>query len=153
MNKKKVIRILLWAAVLGMMTVIFALSAQPGPESDELSNVVAEPVVELICIIVDGVEEAEAEQLLLSVGGVIRKIAHFLEYALLGLLLRLLCLQYDRSRVWLPILIGVLYAATDEFHQTFVPSRSGMVTDVLLDSAGVCCGVYAERIISKFRRK
>ena len=31
----------------------------------------------------------------------------------------------------------VCYAATDEFHQLFVPGRAGMVTDVLIDSIGV----------------
>lgn len=40
-----------------------------------------------------------------------------------------------------PGLTGALYAASDEFHQLFVPGRSGQISDVLLDSAGVCFGV------------
>ena len=35
---------------------------------------------------------------------------------------------------------ATLYAATDEFHQLFVPARAGMVTDVLVDSAGAFVG-------------
>ena len=33
------------------------------------------------------------------------------------------------------------YAATDEFHQLFVPGRSGQISDVILDSAGAALGV------------
>ncbi len=38
-------------------------------------------------------------------------------------------------------LLTVLYAITDEIHQTFVPGRSGRVTDVLIDAAGAAVGV------------
>ena len=41
----------------------------------------------------------------------------------------------------LPWLIAAGYAATDEFHQLFVPGRSGQVSDVILDSAGAAIGV------------
>ncbi len=37
--------------------------------------------------------------------------------------------------------IGTGYAATDEIHQLFVPGRSGQLSDVLLDSAGVMAGI------------
>ncbi len=152
-NRQTIVRVLLWATVIGMMTVIFAFSAQPGPDSDELSNLAAEPLVELVSSLGDGVDAADMQLLHLVISTIIRKLAHFAEYALLGLLLRLLCLQYDRGQIWLPVLVGVLWAASDEFHQTFVPGRTGMVTDVLLDGAGVCCGVYAQRYICKIRRK
>lgn len=42
---------------------------------------------------------------------------------------------------FVPWLLAVLYAATDEIHQTFVPGRSGRVTDVLIDAAGAAVGV------------
>jgi VanZ family protein len=34
-------------------------------------------------------------------------------------------------------IIAVIFAASDEFHQTFVPSREGTILDVLIDSLGV----------------
>ena len=44
-------------------------------------------------------------------------------------------------------LIGVLYAVSDEIHQCFVPGRSGELRDVLIDSAGVICGVVILRLL------
>jgi hypothetical protein len=41
-----------------------------------------------------------------------------------------------RNATW-AILIAVTFAATDEWHQTFVPGRGGTATDVLIDSLGV----------------
>jgi VanZ family protein len=67
---------------------------------------------------------------------VLRKIAHFCEYAILGaLLLRAL------GREVPAIAAGVAYAATDELHQHFVVGRHAAVRDVAIDAAGVLAGV------------
>ena len=39
------------------------------------------------------------------------------------------------------IIWGIIYASTDEFHQTFIAGRNGSVLDVLLDTSGVIFGV------------
>jgi VanZ family protein len=70
----------------------------------------------------------------------LRKLAHLTEYAILGaLLVRAL------SRPGLAILLGGLYAVTDEVHQHFVRGRHGAWYDVLLDTLGVAVGVLAWR--------
>ena len=43
----------------------------------------------------------------------------------------------------LPYVAGAAYAASDEWHQTMVPGRSGSVEDVLIDAAGIVVGVLA----------
>lgn len=150
----RVLRMLLWTAVIGMMTVIFAFSAQPGPESDKLTEAAAMPIAELIAAIRDGHDEAFILHIYNIAGTVIRKAAHVCEYALLGLLLRLLCGSHGWSQRWLPFVVGVAYAASDELHQAFVPGRLGAVTDVLIDSAGVFIGVFCIiSLIDKIRRK
>ena len=53
----------------------------------------------------------------------------------------------------LPWLIAAGYAATDEFHQLFVPGRSGQISDVLLDSAGALAGVWIMTGLEKIRKK
>lgn len=70
----------------------------------------------------------------------LRKLAHTIEFAILGaLLLRAL-------RAELPALAaGVAYAATDEIHQLFVEGRRGSVVDVLIDAVGVAAGVLLWR--------
>jgi VanZ family protein len=79
---------------------------------------------------------------------VLRKIAHACEYAVLGLLL-----VRATRREHLAVLIGVLYAATDELHQHFVPGRHATVRDVAIDAAGVVLGVLAARTIGAWNER
>ena len=66
----------------------------------------------------------------------LRKAAHLVEFAVLGALL---------ARALSPsvpaVVLGCMYAATDELHQTFVPGRVGAPLDWALDSVGVVAGV------------
>ena len=50
-------------------------------------------------------------------------------------------------------IICVLYASIDEFHQLFVPGRSGQVTDVLIDLIGVVLGLLLVFLIRCFRKE
>jgi VanZ family protein len=79
---------------------------------------------------------------------VLRKIAHVCEYAVLGLLL-----YRATRREQLAVLIGVLYAASDEFHQHFVAGRHATVRDVAIDTAGVLVGVLAARTIGAWNAR
>ncbi len=93
---------------------------------------------------------------------IVRKLAHFSIYTLLGFLTMnyaLACkkqndtcytgeqcspLQYikDKNRIILySWLFGILYAVTDEIHQFFVPGRSCEIRDVCIDSLGVLTGI------------
>lgn len=68
----------------------------------------------------------------------IRKAAHFTEYAILSLLIWRGWKGYFRviPPWWAPVLGCFLYACTDEFHQSFVPGRGAAFTDVLIDTSG-----------------
>ena len=73
-----------------------------------------------------------------------RKAAHMTEYALLALLLlRALSIDRGDARRWISSawVLSVAYAASDEFHQSFVPGRNASVVDVLIDSAGAALGL------------
>jgi VanZ family protein len=67
---------------------------------------------------------------------VLRKLAHTTEYAILGALL-----VRATGRVWPAFGLGVLYAASDEIHQTFVSGRHGTPVDVAIDAVGVAIGI------------
>lgn len=82
---------------------------------------------------------------------VARKGAHITEYAILSLLLyRALRRTSNRSKdewchrcaAWAWGL-AFLYAASDEWHQSFVPSRGGTIHDVLIDACGAAIGLLA----------
>lgn len=67
---------------------------------------------------------------------------HFTEFAVLTLL-TVQALKWRRGHVtYLGIFWGMLFciafAASDEWHQTFVPDRFGTINDVLIDSLGIC---------------
>ena len=67
---------------------------------------------------------------------VLRKIAHVGEYAVLGALLYRAVRREPAA-----IVLGSLYAVTDEVHQSFVAGRHGSPVDWLIDTAGVVAGV------------
>jgi VanZ family protein len=76
-----------------------------------------------------------------------RKVVHATEYGVLWLLWAR-ALGYRRPLV--AAAIAIAYAATDEFHQTFVHGRHGTPVDVLIDSAGVALACLA---FSRRRRR
>ena len=70
----------------------------------------------------------------------VRKAGHLLEYAILGSLL-FRAIREDRPGWKLrwalgAIAIAALYAASDEWHQSFVPTRTASVWDVVIDTTG-----------------
>ena len=81
---------------------------------------------------------------LLTAHAVVRKLAHLTEYAVLGVLVLRALDVPGRALGWL-IVVSLLccagYAALDEFHQTFVPSRTGSPLDVALDTSGAALGL------------
>lgn len=85
---------------------------------------------------------------------VIRKLAHFFEYAILFVLLFRAFKNTSKlplAKIYLlSFIISFLYAATDEFHQTLVNGRSGMIRDVFIDTIGVLAGLT---LVKKFAKK
>lgn len=76
----------------------------------------------------------------------VRKLAHFCEYALLGFWLMLTLRVYTRrilSFIAWPLFLGLLTAVLDETLQLFIPGRFGQVRDVAIDFVGVLCGLLA----------
>ena len=72
----------------------------------------------------------------------VRKAAHFSEYALLGFFMGLLFVRRDgRSRFFLPALACLTAAAIDESIQLFVSGRAGQVRDVCIDMCGALSGL------------
>ena len=79
----------------------------------------------------------------ISIGGgsgLLRKIAHFVEFCSLGVCLGWLLGMLKKKAVY-AVLLGVAVACIDEIIQMFVPERGPGLRDVLLDSCGVLTGV------------
>jgi VanZ family protein len=71
---------------------------------------------------------------------ILRKLAHTTEYAVLAFLL-----ARAVGRAAPAFALGVLYAVSDEIHQTFVRGRHGSPVDVAIDSVGLLVGILAWR--------
>lgn len=72
--------------------------------------------------------------------GILRKTAHFIEFACLGSLFCWLFSMLGKRKLS-ALICGFLVACVDETIQLFVPGRGPRITDVLLDSVGVACGM------------
>ncbi len=142
--------------VIAWMIIIFLFSAQTATESSKTSQSVSYRIAKWQNDLFG--QERTEEELLQQAEGmqlVIRKGAHMSEYALLALLLlfHLECYSFSKKKtILLALGCTVCYAATDEFHQLFVPGRAGRVTDVCIDSIGGLAGVIFYTILSFFRR-
>ena len=82
-------------------------------------------------------------------------IAHVVEYAVLSALAFRLFASYDVRpgvRLWgATLLLAIVYAATDELHQAFVPGRVPAWVDIGYDSAGALIGLMAAELLVRLR--
>ncbi len=127
------------------MCIIFIFSSQDAGESTKTSNLAGDFLGKIFCENYDELSDNERLELIEAIEYPVRKAAHFAEFALLGFFIFGSILDEEKSKmlkcVFISWLVGTLYAASDEIHQLFVPGRSGMFTDVLIDSGGVLVGI------------
>ena len=94
-----------------------------------------------------------------STGSAIRKLAHWGEYFVLAvLLIRALNSRsvgiIPKRRILIVVIFAAVYAAVDEWHQSFVPSRDATTRDVLIDAIGAACGaslIYAYAAMKRLK--
>lgn len=143
-----------------LLFLIFGFSAQDGESSGSLSFEISLFIVKLFSPFLP---TAMSERMLLeraeAIHFFVRKAAHMTEYFLLALSLQLPLTTFLGKRLsWnVRILTGfaltVVLAALDEFHQTFVPGRSGNFTDVCIDSIGAIAASLLLFIFFSIRQK
>lgn len=121
-----------------IMVIIFILSAMPGDLSTEESN-----------LVIEALRAPTTHQVIVAV----RKSAHLIEYAALGASLLLFMDEGRRQAPFDAWLAGMLYGVTDEIHQYLVPGRSGMISDVFIDSIGCLAGVLVLQLLMLVYRK
>lgn len=147
--KKLIICVILWALVISLMGFIFSMSAEPAVESTETSGNTLKAIFNIIYPGFKNFDEAKQQHIIEQNQYFIRKTAHFSVYTLLGILVSLAMAQHIKKFSLISYGIGTLYAISDEIHQLYVPGRSGQISDVILDSAGVALGCSIVFIIYK----
>ena len=149
-------RILITGLTAAVMALIFFFSMEPAEKSDRTSGQVSMTVINVLHPDYNTYTKEKKESLFGNVQHLVRKTAHFTEYMILGVLLRL-CFEswFGKKRFLAPgsWAAGMLYACTDELHQRIIDGRSGQFTDVLIDSSGVLIGVLLAVLVLKAVRK
>ena len=143
---KKIISLIL---LIAWSLLIFCFSSDNGIESSSLSGKVTDVVIDVLSL---KPNEKQKE----TIHTFIRKTAHFTEYFILGVLIVNCLINFKISKYYLlyAILIGVIYAISDEIHQVFVSGRVGSPVDVLIDSCGVITSVgFINLIRSKHEKR
>ncbi len=146
-------KILVFGTLTGIvMAMIYAFSAQSGNESSGLSQWFINTRIGQVLLLIlpklsDNGETFD-----------IRKYAHMAEFFLLSMVsfpfFRNLICRWKELRIFLlDFLFCFLYACSDEWHQTFIPQRSGRFADVLIDCAGVLIGLLLHNLLRKIQRR
>ena len=141
--KINILRIILIILLLCTFFVIFGFSSQDGEASGGLSRNITNKILQ-ISNKYNALGQEEKEQIANKTEKIIRKVAHFSIYTLVGLLLMGLLSTYKIKENWrmiLSVLLGMIYAVSDEIHQSFIPGRTPQITDIYIDTLGVVLGV------------
>lgn len=147
MNKnilKHIIRYILIICVIILCCKIFGFSNQNGEVSKNTSSRFTVVILKIFNIENDEIAVQIFDPL-------VRKVAHFSVYMLLGILLMCTSETFKWQRVYkfdFSTMFAFLFASSDELHQRFVPGRSGEFADVCLDTVGAMIGVLIVLIIA-----
>lgn len=148
-----------YVLILAWMILIFSMSAQPGDVSGNISGGVSHLFMKIWNVVFfQGWNEAELLHMAEIWDYPIRKLAHMTEFGILAMLIYWGLGQRvdfaagkaffqrigERLCAWFPTYtryvtawtFTVIYAASDEIHQLFVPDRSGNAFDVCVDATG-----------------
>ena len=167
--------ILIWLTILPIllsMWMIFGFSAQSAEQSSQTSHQIVDVVIRMFVPDYGQLDAARQADVAHQITVIVRKTAHALEYAMLGFFLQLHVTLWRSRRqsrapettTWFTrvppwawsLLVGCLYAVTDEIHQGFVAGRGSRITDVGVDTVGVIAGIavceLVWRMIRRWRR-
>lgn len=131
-------KLLAWVSVLIWIGVIYNFSAQNAEESSNLSQGISK-------ILYNFLNSLLSVKLELSLfHSLLRQAAHFFVFFVLALLLinafKISGFSFNRSALY-TLIIAVICAALDEYHQSFVPGRAAELKDVFVDSLGILSGI------------
>lgn len=143
-----IILLLLW------MTVIFMFSSSGSVKSNNTSGQVISSAISVKDKVTSKETKPEAKKKIVKkLNYSVRKSAHVFEYFVLGVLaLNVFDAFNVKRKVLFAIILCILYASSDEFHQIFT-GRTASVTDILLDSVASIVGIYLLNFIFSRRKK
>lgn len=147
--KTNILRIIFLILIIINSLIIFGFSSQNGEESSNLSKMIITKIANILNV------KEENKTIFLDLGEkVIRKLAHFSIYTLLGIWSISFLYTFNiklKYQVIITSIWGFLYALTDEFHQMFSNGRHASIDDVIIDTLGVIFGLLLVLLILKVK--
>lgn len=142
---KKIIYLLF---ILLILSSIFFFSSKNSTESNGLSKKLINNTINIIENITN--KDLNNKEIVNTLNYPIRKLAHFTIFLLLGISIFLFINTFNiNKKILISILICVVCASLDEFHQVFSLGRSPLLLDILIDSLGSITGILTAKIISQ----
>lgn len=150
-----IIRNITLMLIIVVCMVIFRFSSEDSGESTGTSDFVIGCIINInpFTKALDSVQKEEIKE---NMKMPIRKLAHFSIYTVLGITVMCHMSTYGINRykrIGGSLILGMLYAVSDEIHQLFVPGRSGQISDVCIDTVGVLFGICIFLLIKNVVRK
>ena len=153
--------IISWGLVLSLVFAIYYFSNMDENESNSKSKETIGILLEKSMEVSNGTETTnennnQIKKLIRKYNIPFRKVAHVCEYCVLTILLIIAFKSLDlngKKLYILSLILCVIYACIDEFHQTFVNGRTGQFTDVIIDTLGGLMGCILAFIIKKLMCK
>lgn len=134
---KKIVKLLL---IVIWLLVIFLFSNQDGSTSTSLTNGILEKYLFFV----------DSDIFFM----IIRKMAHITEYFILGILVLNFINEFKiDKKIVVSILISFILASFDEFHQLFIPDRTGRLLDVFIDMIGASLGILILSLIKNHKKQ
>lgn len=134
---KKIVKLLL---IIIWLLVIFLFSNQDGSTSTSLTNGILEKYLFFV----------DSDIFFM----IIRKMAHITEYFILGILVLNFINEFKvDKKIVVSILICFILASFDEFHQLFIPDRTGRLLDVFIDMIGASLGILILSLIKNHKKQ
>lgn len=134
---KKIIKLLF---IIIWLLVIFLFSNQDGSTSTSLTNGILEKYLFFV----------DSDIFFM----IIRKMAHITEYFILGILVLNFINEFKvDKKIIISILICFILASFDEFHQLFIPDRTGCLLDVFIDMIGASLGILILSLIKNHKKQ
>ena len=153
MKKKVIIGFIL---TIIWMVIIFLFSSRSSAELDVKNSFIVNVLKNIFYPKFDTFHPNKQEHVLSNISFFVSKSAHYIEYAILAFFLffTFAFIKKYGIRYSSIIIISLLYAISDEYHQTFSSGRTPRVQDVCIDTLGAITMVlFIEFILTIYRYK
>jgi VanZ family protein len=146
--KNKFIKSILLVLWIG---VIFSFSLQGTSDTTRTSSGFTKKFVSITLKITNSYKsEDQLDKVVEKVHPVMRKVAHYTEFLILGYFTLLLFSEFKFDKLYLcSILFCFSIACLDELIQLFIDGRAGQILDILIDSLGSITYIFTSKIFSR----